>query len=57
MKQNLNFVLGILGVLGISFPLVFHFNNPSITQMQLLQEFWWLYLISVLLIWVGIRNK
>lgn len=57
MKQNLKLILAILGVLGIGFPLVFHFNNPSLTQMELLQEFWWLYLISVFLIWVGIRNK
>lgn len=57
LKENLKLIVAFICLIAMCYPVIYNFNNPEITKMQLFLKFWWLYLVGVLGIGYGVATS
>ncbi len=56
IKKNYKLVLSIISIVVISYPLVYNFQHPEITPMQLFLKFFWIRLPFLVVLFFCLRE-
>lgn len=57
IKENGRAILLTMCILIAGYPLVINIKNPEITQMELFLNYWWVYLICLILAALSLKFK